>query len=244
MPIALNCDLGEISATWNSGRDQLILPYLKYANISCGAHAGDESLILKTLKTTRDSNVIIGAHPGYPDKANFGRKSMLMTSAEFTFSISSQIKFLMEMAKAEHTEVTYIKPHGALYNDMIKNVALARQFAELVLSISPNLSIMGMPYGALKEACLQLSIAYISEAFIDRRYTSEGTLASRNQPNGVIDNIPDAISQLKSMIENGTVQSIDHQKVTIKADTYCIHGDSPMALDLIYAINEQGYLIN
>jgi len=224
--IDLNADLGE-----GCGDDSAIIPLLSSANISCGAHAGSTADILAALTCCREHGVIVGAHPSYPDRENFGRISVRMPVAELLKSLQQQIDQLCQLASAVGVTIRYVKLHGALYNDAVKDPVLASALADFFADEYPLLALLTLAGGCLYETARQAGIAVYSEAFADRAYQTNGQLVSRQQPGAVLSN-PDAIRQSLQLVCQQHINSIDGQPFALQAASLCLHGDSPAALTL------------
>lgn len=224
--IDLNADLGE-----GCGDDSAIIPLLSSANISCGAHAGSTADIVAALTCCCEHGVIVGAHPSYPDRENFGRISVRMPVAELLKSLKQQIDQLCQLASAVGVTIRYVKLHGALYNDAAKDPVLASALADFFADEYPLLALLTLAGGCLYDTARQAGIAVYSEAFADRAYQANGQLVSRQQPGAVLSN-PDAIRQSLQLVCQQHINSIDGQPFALQAASLCLHGDSPAALTL------------
>lgn len=225
--IDLNADLGE-----GCGDDLAIIPLLSSANISCGAHAGTEEDILAALLACKQHQVCVGAHPSYPDRANFGRLPLAMTPAALTESLQQQLAYFQQLAQKAGVRMSYIKPHGALYNQAAIDHDLAGLIVDLIKTQHPDVAVLTLPDSALSELGKAAGIAVFHEAFADRAYTAIGQLVPRSQTGAVLDHQA-ALTQSLRLISNGTVISIDQQEISFQADSLCVHGDSPEALQLV-----------
>jgi len=232
--IDINCDVGE-----GIGNEATLFPFISSCNIACGGHAGDNETMTQVIRLARKHNVKVGAHPSYPDRENFGRVSMDISRYQLTQSIKTQIANLRSILKTEKVQLHHIKPHGALYNDVSRDVELARIFLD---SIKPyqSSSILYLPFASIieKEARNQgFKVAY--EAFGDRNYNEDLTLVSRLEPNALIVTPQNVLKHTVYMIKNRMVNTVSGKAVKIKADTYCIHGDTPTAMQiLVYLAKE------
>jgi UPF0271 protein len=224
--IDLNCDMGEGYDT-----DALIMPYISSVNIACGYHAGDESTIERTIALALKYNVAVGAHPSYPDKINFGRKEMEMSTNEIFTMVSTQIQLVKSIAEKMDTRIHHVKPHGALYNSAAIKPELASAIVSAIKSIDENLILYGLPDSELEKAALKDGIRFAAEVFSDRTYTDEGRLTPRTDPNAMIIDADDSIHQVLQMVKEGTVLSTNKKIIQIKADTICIHGDGAHAVE-------------
>jgi UPF0271 protein len=220
MRIDLNADLGESWPRWESGEDLALLDVITSANVCCGAYAGDEQLMRATCEAAVARGVNIGAQVGYPDRDNFGRARVEVGSAELTDEVARQIRLLDEIARSVGGRVSYVKPHGALYNRIVDDEVQARAVVDALLD-SP-LPLMGLPRSVSLSIAEAAGITVIHEGFADRAYTPEGRLVARTEPGAVLDD-PDAVAD---------------QAVRLMPDveSVCVHSDSPRALDLVRAV--------
>ena len=242
MSIDLNCDMGESFGAYKIGLDEEVIKHITSANIACGWHAGDPMVMDKTVKMAVEHGVGIGAHPGYPDLLGFGRRNMDCLPDEIRNYITYQIGALQAFCVVHGTKLSHVKPHGNLYNTAVENESVARAIAEAVVSVSPDLIYVALA-GAGGETvsrigkALGLKVAY--EAFADRAYTPEGTLVSRRQPGAVIKDREKVAERVLMMAKEGKVIAVDGTEIPLAAQTICVHGDTPGAVDLIKAIRER-----
>lgn len=236
--IDLNADLGE-----GCGDDLAIIPLLSSANISCGAHAGSEDEILTALRACQHHQVKVGAHPSYPDRDNFGRRQMDLTAAELSESLQQQLQYFQQLAERAGVSMSYIKPHGALYNQAAVDSELAGIIVDLVSTQHPGVAILTLPDSALAVAAKAAGIMVFHEAFADRAYQATGQLVPRTQPGAVL-NHQAALAQSVQLVQTGTINSIEQQPLQLQADSLCLHGDSPEALqlarDLVSQLHQAG----
>ncbi|AHM63558.1 nitrogen-containing heterocycle degradation enzyme [Flammeovirgaceae bacterium 311] len=237
--VDLNCDLGESYGNYTLGNDSSILQYISSANIACGFHAGDPSVMQKTVIMALNRGVAIGAHPGLPDLQGFGRREMAVTPAEAHAIVLYQIGALWAFTRAEGAALQHVKPHGALYNMAAVNPKLAEAIAEAVYKIDPSLILYGLAGSELIAAGRRIGIRTAQEVFADRSYQQDGTLTPRSQPDAILTDPKAAADQVMEMIINGTVTSLQDTLYKIKADTVCIHGDGPDALLFAQKINRK-----
>lgn len=238
--IKLNCDLGEGYGAWKMPQDQFIMPYIDMANIACGFHAGDPTVMQQTIQWAKSSNVSIGAHPSYPDKQGFGRRSMKIAPTELIAIIHYQIAALQGMANVQSMSLDYVKPHGALYNDMMQDIELFKLIVTAIRDFSPNLPLLiqSMPnWKDYKQIADAYQVNLIFEAFADRAYTDDGLLVSRQQPNALLP-LSETLEQVKNLVNNSRVNSESGSSLSLKVDTICVHGDSPHALEVVKSINK------
>lgn len=226
MHIDLNADLGE-----GSPNDRELLALVASANISCGVHAGDPDTIASAIRLAIAHRVRIGAHPSFPDRANFGRSEMQLPFASLRNHLLYQLGAIDAIVKAQGAQLSHIKPHGALYNQAAVDPALAEDLVMIFQEFNPALAIVGLAGGELVYAARRANLHVISEVFADRTYTLFGTLVPRSDPGAVIHDPQLAIAQSLTMIREGYVMSIDGHRVNVQADSLCIHGDTPEALE-------------
>ncbi|MHC2991132.1 LamB/YcsF family protein [Pontibacter sp. HJ8] len=229
--VDLNSDLGESFGAYHMGNDEQILQYVTSANIACGFHAGDPGVMRKTVQLALQHQVAIGAHPGLPDLAGFGRRNMAVSPQEVYEMVVYQLGALSAFVQAEGSVLHHVKPHGALYNMAAVDVNLAEAIAEAVYKVKPEASLYGLAGSELIKAGNRLGLATAQEVFADRTYQPDGTLTSRSLPNALVTDPEEAAQQVVRMIKEGKVRSQQGQDVAIQADTVCIHGDGPHALD-------------
>lgn len=230
--IDLNSDLGESFGAWRMGDDAAMLDIVTSANVACGFHAGDPAGILQTLKAAAEKNVTSGAHVSYPDKVGFGRRNMDVASDELTADVIYQIGALQALAKAAGTSVRYVKPHGALYNTIAHDRRQAMAVIEAIRAIDPALVLVALAGSPLIELARSEGLQCVAEAFADRAYTSEGTLVSRREPGAVLHDPVLVAQRMLRLVQSGSIEAIDGSLVRIEADSICVHGDSPAAVEM------------
>lgn len=228
--IDLNCDLGESFGAYKIGMDEEVLQFITSANVACGFHAGDPSVMRKTVQLALKNNVKIGAHPGLPDLAGFGRRNMNISPQEAYDLVVYQIGALSGFLKAEGEKMQHVKPHGALYNMAAKNRELSEAIAEAVYKVDPQLILFGLAGSELVKAAEKIGLKTANEVFSDRTYQQDGSLTPRTQPDALIHSYEDSVSQVIRMIKEGKVRSTQGVDVSVLAQTVCIHGDGPEAL--------------
>lgn len=224
--IDINCDLGE-----GFGNEALLMPFLSSCNIACGGHAGNEL----TMETVSDLavkyQVNIGAHPSFPDRQNFGRQFMSLSSEDLKESLVHQIHTLKHILDKKKVKMHHIKPHGALYNSAVTNKGIATSIVEVIKTIDPNL-ILYAPYkSVIAEIAIQHGIQVMFEAFADRNYNDDLTLVSRTHENALIQDSDAILKHVSQMIFHGKVTAINGVEVDLKADTFCVHGDGKNVVD-------------
>ncbi|WP_420231844.1 LamB/YcsF family protein [Pseudomonas sp. ABY48] len=230
--IDINSDLGESFGAWHMGDDAAMLDVVTSANVACGFHAGDPAGILRTLKAAAAKNVTIGAHVAYPDKVGFGRRNMDVASDELTADVIYQIGALQGLAKAAGTCVRYVKPHGALYNTIAHDRRQALAVIEAIRTIDSNLILVALAGSSLIELARNEGLQCIAEAFADRAYTPQGTLVSRREPGAVLHDPKLVAQRMLRLVEDGSLEAIDGSLTRIQADSICVHGDSPAAVEM------------
>ncbi len=232
MKIDLNADLGESYGRWTLGDDDAMLQVVTSANVACGSHAGDASVLRHSCERAAEHGVTVGAQVGYHDLAGFGRRFIDMVPAELTADVIYQIGALDGLARASGTRVRYVKPHGALYNAIVHHEEQAAAVVEAVLAYDPALPVLGLPGSAWLRRADEAGLVTVREAFADRAYTPEGTLVSRREPGAVLDD-PDAIAdRCVRMALEGLVEATDGSSVPAEAGSLSVHGDSPGAVEI------------
>ncbi|WP_029099188.1 LamB/YcsF family protein [Brevibacillus thermoruber] len=228
--VDLNCDMGESFGAYRIGNDEAILPYITSANIACGFHAGDPGTMRRTVKLALEHGVMIGAHPGLPDLQGFGRRNMAISPQEAYDLIVYQVGALQGFVQAEGGAMQHVKPHGALYNMAAANPELARAIAEAVYRVNPELYLVGLAGSQLVVQGEKIGLRVKSEVFADRTYQQDGSLTPRSQPDALIADDEQAVSQVIRMVKEGKVTTRQGTDIEIAAETVCIHGDGPHAL--------------
>ncbi len=224
----LNADIGEAEDAAGIAAELAILQYVSSANIACGGHRGDARSMRRTVKAAIKHRIQIGAHPAYPDRENFGRKSMTLdqdiTPEDLRQSLTTQIQSLIDIAASEGAQVTYVKPHGALYNDSVQS----QDHADLIASIIVHfgLAFMGAPKSEMGKAAKRHDLRFITEGFIDRRYTDDGHLQSRRIDGAVIKDLDERLNQAKMLATEGRVKTASGTWIALKCQSLCLHGDS------------------
>jgi UPF0271 protein len=228
--IDLNCDMGESFGAYSMGNDIAILDFVNSANIACGFHAGDPATIHKTVKAALGKGVAVGAHPGLPDLQGFGRRTMAISASEAYDMVIYQIGAVAGFAQALGGRLGHVKAHGALYTMAAKDQRLANVIAKAVHDFDPRLILFGLAGSAMIEAAEDVGLRAANEVFADRTYQDDGSLTPRSQPNAMIEDEEQSVAQVKRMVTEGVVRSVDGNDVRVRADTLCIHGDQPNAL--------------
>lgn len=234
----LNADLGESYGNWQQDVDADVMPYIDQANIACGYHAGDAKTMQATLSLAKQYGVDIGAHPSYPDLQGFGRRSMRIPREDLVPIIHAQIATLEGMAKCQGLHVQYVKPHGALYNDMMKDTEVFEDIAVAIHEYHTKYPLMIQSLANNDrqiEVAEKYSVSLMYEAFADRRYTASGRLQSR-QGVGAVLNAQQTLAQAKALIDSGTVTTNSGEQIHLKINSLCVHGDNPEALSVVKKI--------
>jgi UPF0271 protein len=236
MKIDLNCDMGESFGAWRMGCDAELMNYVSSINIACGFHAGDASVIRKTVEAAIGKNVAIGAHPSFPDLQGFGRREMKMSAREIFDVVLYQVSAVKGICEALGARLHHVKPHGALYNQAAKDAETARAIAEAVKAIDAELIFYGLSGSFLISEAEKINLQTASEVFADRTYQRDGSLTPRERPDALIHDAEKAFAQVLQMIRAQTVTATSGETVAIKAETVCIHGDGANALEFARTI--------
>jgi len=234
--IDLNCDMGELPEAIADGTQEALLRSITSANVACGGHAGDERTMRTTIEQAMRAGVAVGAHPGYPDRQNFGRLELKMPAEAVANSIYDQVRALAEVAAKCGAKLVHVKPHGALYNQAVKNRELAEAIAQGVAKFSKDLVLMGLAGSPMLDVFREAGFAVAAEAFADRRYEPDGTLRSRKFDDALIRNPEEAAWQALGIAERGVVIASDGSEVPVDAQTICIHGDTPGSVQIAAAV--------
>ena len=233
--IDINSDLGEGFGQWTMSDDVAMLDIVTSANIACGFHAGDPSTMRRMCESAVARRVTIGAHVSYPDLAGFGRRFIDIDPGELRDAVSYQLGALAGFAAAAGTYVSYVKPHGALYNTIVHHEAQAQAVVDGVACIA-ELPIVGLAGSAVLRVAAEAGLRAVTEAFVDRAYNADGTLVSRSQPGAVLHDIAEIASRAVRMVTDGVVTAIDGSDVPIAAESICVHGDTPGAVAIAAAV--------
>ncbi|MGD9057923.1 MAG: 5-oxoprolinase subunit PxpA [Desulfobacterales bacterium] len=237
--IDLNCDMGESFGAYKLGMDEAVIQYITSANIACAWHAGDPAVMNHTVAIAVEHGVGVGAHPGYPDLLGFGRRNMDCTMEELRNYVIYQVGALQAFCSAHGTRLQHVKPHGALYLTAVENEDVARAVAEAIVRVNPDLlyvALAGAKGELMTRIGQEVGLKVVYEAFPDRAYSPEGTLVSRRQPGAVIKD-PQAVSERAlQMVKENAVIAVDGTTIPLEAQTLCVHGDNPKAVDLVKGI--------
>jgi UPF0271 protein len=237
--VDLNADLGEGFGVWRLGDDDAMLAIVTSANIACGFHAGDPAGLLRVCRAAAQRGVSIGAQVSYRDLAGFGRRFIDATAEDLAADVIYQIGALQALAKAAGTTVRYVKPHGALYNAIVHHHVQAAAVARAVHSVDPALPVLGLVGSVFFAEADRIGLRTVSEAFADRAYRPDGQLVARSEAGAVLDD-PDQIAErVSAMTGTGTVRAIDGSTIAVHAESVCVHGDSPGAVQIATAVRDR-----
>ncbi|MDY0935154.1 5-oxoprolinase subunit PxpA [Pseudomonas viridiflava] len=236
--IDLNSDLGESFGAWSMGDDAAILEVVSSANVACGFHAGDPAGILRTLEAAAARDVAVGAHVAYPDLVGFGRRNMDVPAEQLIADVIYQIGALQGLARSAGTTVTYVKPHGALYNTIAGDPVQAAAVIQAILRIDPQLKLVCLANSKLLGWARDAGLTCVSEAFADRAYTAQGTLVSRSRPGAVLHDVELITARMLRLVRDGVIEAEDGSLIELEADSICVHGDSPGAVNIAHALKQ------
>lgn len=231
--IDLSCDLGE-----GAGNDAEIIAHVTSASVACGGHAGDESTMRAALEMASRAGVAVGAHPGLPDRAGFGRRAAEVTPGEAYSLVARQTRALLRLAAEAGVELQHVKPHGALYNQAARDPALARAVARAVRDVDPALVLFGLAGSELLAAARALDLTAASEAFADRGYLADGTLVPRARPDALVQDPDEAVRRAVRLARDGVVETVEGGELRLRADTLCVHGDAPAAPEMARRVRD------
>ena len=236
MRVDLNADVGE-GRSGSVGQDAVLIQHISSANIACGFHAGDAGVMRATVQLARDNGVAVGAHPGFPDAAGFGRRELQFSPRDVEDFVAYQVGALAAIAAAEGVRLQHVKPHGALFNMAARDAALADAIARAAAVIDGALILFGPPASELAAAAARSGLRFAAEGFADRSYHPDGRLVSREQAGAVIHDPDIVVRRATRIIREQTVEAIDGSSVPLAVDTICVHGDTPGAADLAARIH-------
>jgi len=234
--IDLNSDLGEGYGVWRLADDSALLGIITSANIACGFHAGDPSTMREAVVAAASGGVAVGAHVSFPDRRGFGRREMAIPPAEVRDDVVYQVGALDAIARAHGTRVSFVKPHGALYNRIAVDTAMARAVVEAIGALDGSLGLVTLPESAAHAAAREAGLSVVTEAFADRAYDRDGRLVSRDRPGAVISDPEAVAARAVRIASEHTVETIDGEIIELRAQTLCVHGDSPGSVALAATI--------
>ncbi len=232
--VDLNSDLGE-----GAGHDDEILELVTSANIACGFHAGNPVSIFASIRAAKERGVAVGAHPSFDDRKNFGRSEMQISAAEVYALVTYQIGAFHALCAAAGVEMNHVKPHGALYNMAVRDRKLADAIAHAMLAVDSKLILFALPASYLEAAALELDLQTASEVFADRNYNADGSLVSRSNRDAMLHDPIPAADRVVRMLREGVVRAIDGTDIQISAETICVHGDSPGAVEFVLELRQR-----
>lgn len=233
--IDINCDMGE---QVSDNRDGEFMPFISSCSISCGAHAGTPEIIKRTIGQAVKAGLCIGAHPSYPDRENFGRHRMSISVEELQDSLCAQLTSFGNLVSAEGGRISYVKPHGALYGDILSDAELGGAVTEIISGMLGKVALYGLAHSAVEAIATHAGLRFVHEAFADRRYTPNLTLVSRREEGALIHSEPQLLAQLDGFVRQGTVVATDGISRPLTAESICIHSDTPNALSLARRIKD------
>ena len=236
--IDINCDLGELPEALTDGTQEELMRYISSANIACGGHAGDAHTMRATMEQALRYKVAIGAHPGYEDRANFGRTELQLNPEQIADSVHNQLLTLAAIADKLGARIAHVKPHGALYNQAARHREVAHAIAEGVLRWRTDVVLVGLAGSLMLEEFRAAGFAVAAEAFADRRYEKDGSLRSRKFPDALLSDPRQAAAQALQIALQGEVTIIDNATIPLHAQTICIHGDTPGAVDIARGVRK------
>jgi UPF0271 protein len=235
----LNSDLGESFGRWVLGDDEAMLELVTSANVACGFHAGDPSTLRRTCASAARWGVAVGAQVGYRDLAGFGRRFIDVAPAELAADVIYQIGALDGMCRVAGTSVRYVKPHGALYNTAVHHTAQAQAVVDAVRDYDDSLPVLGLPGSELLRLAEAAGLRTVREFFVDRGYTPEGTLVPRSEPGALLHDPDEVAERVLRMVSAGSVVAVDGSEVAVRAESACVHGDSPGAVGMARAVRDR-----
>ncbi|WP_405097413.1 LamB/YcsF family protein [Oceanobacillus sp. FSL H7-0719] len=236
--VDLNSDLGESFGAYQIGQDELVMQYITSANIAAGYHAGDHNVLRKSVQRAVENNVGIGVHPGFQDLQGFGRRLLSLNPEEIYNLVVYQIGAVQGFATLFGKELNHVKPHGALYNMAAKDKERAQAIAEAIRDMNANLILFGLAGSELVKAGEKAGLQVAQEVFADRTYQPDGSLTPRTESNAIISEADEAVSRVIRMVKEGKVEAVDGSDIVIQADTICVHGDTPQALEFVQLLKE------
>ncbi|GAA0091860.1 LamB/YcsF family protein [Paraclostridium bifermentans] len=237
--VDLNSDLGESFGCYKIGMDEEVLKHITSANIACGFHAGDPIQMDKTVKLAMENNVQIGAHPGFMDVIGFGRREMKISKDEVKAYVKYQLGALNSFVISNGAKIQHVKAHGALYNMAAKDYDISLSIAQAVYEVDKNIILLGLANSSIIDAGKAVGLRVANEVFADRAYNSDGTLVSRSLEGSIIYDPNIAIKRVIKMVKENKVEDINGKDIDIKADSICVHGDNPKAIEFVKRIRSE-----
>jgi len=237
--IDINCDLGEGCSRADCLRDARLMPFISRCNIACGGHAGNATTMALSLENARTHQIIAGAHPGYPDRSNFGRTSLVISHDELVASLHRQVSELHSIAAEQEVRLEHLKLHGALYNDVEASDELAEIITRFIHEEFPHLKILGLANAAMERAAIKFGQPFLREGFMDRRYLSHYRLAPRTMQGSVIEQFGDCLEQVLALARGTPFVSVRGEPLKFSVDSICLHGDTPGAEKIARELHRQ-----
>lgn len=234
--VDLNSDVGESFGRWTLGDDEAVLAAVTSANVACGFHAGDPTTLRHTCELAVAAGVVVGAQAGYRDLAGFGRRFLDVAPRELTDDVLYQLGALDGLCRATGTRVRYLKPHGALYNAIVHHEAQARAVVDAVVEYDSTLPVLGLPGSVFLAHAQARGLRTVAEAFADRGYTPEATLVPRSEPGALLHDADEVAARVVRLVQDGAITAVDGSSVTVRAESVCVHGDSPNAVAMARAV--------
>ncbi|WP_147066934.1 LamB/YcsF family protein [Terrabacter aerolatus] len=232
----LNADVGESYGAWTLGNDAAVLDVVTSANVACGFHAGDPLTLRTTCRYAAERGVVVGAQVAYRDLVGFGRRFMDVPPDELAADVIYQLGALAAIAEVEGTGVAYVKPHGALYNAVVHHEGQARALVDAVLAVDSTLPVLGLPGSLVLELATEAGLRAVPEAFADRGYLPDGRLVPRTEPGAVLRDPQQVAARVVRLAREGVVTAVDGTDVDVRAESVCIHGDTPGAVAMAHAV--------
>ena len=234
--VDLNSDVGESFGRWVLGDDEAVLLHVTSANVACGFHAGDPTTLRRTCQLAVAGDVVVGAQVGYRDLAGFGRRFLDVAPSELADDVLYQLGALEALCRVSGTRVSYVKPHGALYNAIVHHQAQARAVVDAVADYDADLPVLGLPGSAFLAEAERRGLRAVPEAFADRGYTPDATLVPRAEPGALLDDPDEVAARVLRLVTEGVVTAVDGSVVAVRAESVCLHGDSPGAVEIARAV--------
>jgi len=235
--IDLNCDMGESFGMYKMGLDEQVIKHISSANIACGFHAGDPMWMRRTVRLAEENGVAVGAHPGFPDLVGFGRRTMSLSPEEVRDDMVYQIGALRAFTRNQ--KLQHVKPHGALYNQAVEDEGLSRAVCEAILEVDPEMAIVALAGSTWVGIAKEMGLRVAREVFADRALNSDGTLVSRSLPGAVIEDVQEVVRRGVELVTEGSTEAISGETIDVQADSLCLHGDTPGAVEMAEALRKE-----
>jgi 5-oxoprolinase (ATP-hydrolysing) subunit A len=239
LTVDLNADLGEAFGSSRIFEDVALLELVSSANIACGFHAGDATTMRDTVNAAKTRGVTIGAHPSYPDIPGFGRRELGLPPREISFHVATQLRVLRDVCGAEGARLSYVKPHGALYNRAARDRDAANAIVTAIREVERSLTLLGLADSEMARAAERAGLAFASEAFVDRAYRRDGSLVPRDQPGAVIHDVKSAVQRAVMLVKGNTITAADGTELRLSARSLCVHGDNPDAAPMLRTLRKR-----